>query len=546
MKEFKLGFPPSERQIQLGNVVNEVIVNAGPGGCVVVVARAGSGKTVSMAWIAHTFIPKEWKCLYTSFANSVIADAGKKFPPNFTISGFHSMGKRIVYNCCGPHKLKGGSGPRDNKTEILLDAIYGINRWDDSLSGMEMVDNIELVNSIVHGVHLVKVCLVDPGDKEKISKTLDHYGISYSEKAIDIISEIVKISYTRTDIIDFDDMITLPVVLNLSVGNQFDLGIGDEDQDFNPAMRSIMKMLCKRTIFVGDDKQAIYGFNGADTDSIQHIIDEFGGITTPLDVNYRCHRKAIERAQRIVPDIYPWDGAPEGVEAFINRKDFLDTVRVNDMVSCRTNAPLFEQVFRLLAAGKPTKIKGKDTATQIKSLLESFLGRKNKSSVAGASLDLLSDKLAEYRDRETGKILRRKRDVETKLDLLDQKCESVDVFITQTQNAGGKTFEDLIKNLDSIFVKEFDGKTINLMTAHGCKGLEEDRVFILNYDKFRICRSDMPEWAVKQEANLEYVALTRSKQESYYVYSEDGQATTQQPNIGLKEKPKKATNPFMV
>lgn len=62
---------------------------------------------------------------------------------------------------------------------------------------------------------------------------------------------------------------------------------------------------------------------------------------------------------------------------------------------------------------------------------------------------------------------------------------------------------------------------IKLSTIHRAKGLEEDRIFILNYNEFPLNRLDQKDWEKEQELNLKYVAVTRVKKELFLVESED-------------------------
>jgi ATP-dependent exoDNAse (exonuclease V) beta subunit len=69
-----------------------------------------------------------------------------------------------------------------------------------------------------------------------------------------------------------------------------------------------------------------------------------------------------------------------------------------------------------------------------------------------------------------------------------------------------RTVEDLFSDNRSDIV---------LSSIHRAKGLEADRVFILDYEKMPL---DFPQpWARVQEQNIMYVALTRAKQELYLV-----------------------------
>jgi DNA helicase-2/ATP-dependent DNA helicase PcrA len=71
--------------------------------------------------------------------------------------------------------------------------------------------------------------------------------------------------------IDFNDMIWLPVVNNLPGWSSIDLLLVDEGPRFQPLPAGVGLKAGKRIILVGDERQAIYGFAGADVDSIDRM-----------------------------------------------------------------------------------------------------------------------------------------------------------------------------------------------------------------------------------------------------------------------------------
>jgi superfamily I DNA/RNA helicase len=61
---------------------------------------------------------------------------------------------------------------------------------------------------------------------------------------------------------------------------------------------------------------------------------------------------------------------------------------------------------------------------------------------------------------------------------------------------------------------------IKLSTIHRAKGLEANRVFILNFDDLPVFKPNQKEWERMQEENLKYVAITRTLNDLYLVKSE--------------------------
>ena len=73
-------------------------------------------------------------------------------------------------------------------------------------------------------------------------------------------------------------------------------------------------------------------------------------------------------------------------------------------------------------------------------------------------------------------------------------------------------------------IREFvsaEDNAIRLSTIHRAKGLEESRVFIVEYDRLPLLRQEMKEWEATQELNLKYVAVTRARETLFLVESED-------------------------
>jgi DNA helicase II / ATP-dependent DNA helicase PcrA len=56
-----------------------------------------------------------------------------------------------------------------------------------------------------------------------------------------------------------------------------------------------------------------------------------------------------------------------------------------------------------------------------------------------------------------------------------------------------------------------------LSTIHRAKGLENERVFIIDYDKLPMYHLEQKEWEKVQEINLKYVAVTRAMKELFLV-----------------------------
>jgi superfamily I DNA/RNA helicase len=81
-----------------------------------------------------------------------------------------------------------------------------------------------------------------------------------------------------------------------------------------------------------------------------------------------------------------------------------------------------------------------------------------------------------------------------------------------------QTIDDMLKKIKN-FISSPDN-CIKLSTIHRAKGLEAQRVFILDFDNLPHFKPNQKPWERIQEQNLKYVAITRALKELYLVKSE--------------------------
>ena len=176
------------------------------------------------------------------------------------------------------------------------------------------------------------------GDNAAWYALADHYDVngldntSEMDAVVSAAQDIYRASLAKTDVVDFDDMILFPLVMNIAVKYPKDLIILDEAQDLSKARQALARKFLKprtgRMIIVGDDRQAIYGFSGADAEALNNLTQELDAVTLPLTVTWRCPKSVIREAQKIVADI---ECATDN-EGEVNRVEELRTVLATDAV----------------------------------------------------------------------------------------------------------------------------------------------------------------------------------------------------------------------
>jgi superfamily I DNA/RNA helicase len=331
-------------------------------------------------------------------------------------------------------------------------------------------------------------------------------------------------------VIDFDDMILAPLYFKARFWPKKWVLV-DESQDTNPARRALaLAMLAPRVgrmVFVGDPCQAIYGFTGADANSMDQLREATKAASLPLNVTYRCPKNIVAEAQRIVPDLVAHETAPDGVVRAITYEEMMnkETLTKLDVILCRNTAPLIQTAYSLLSRGTACRVEGRDISEGLEKL-----ARRWKISTLAA----LTAKLDDYEARQTAKFMSKNQ--ENKVEALVDQVECLRVIITRCQAQNKHTVDELVEEIKQMFGTTPEGekaKVLTLSTIHKSKGREFPRVFLVGKEKYLPSPYARKPWQQVQEANLEYVAVTRAQEELIYVTAppsvpRPGQQPTQQ------------------
>lgn len=465
-------------------------------------ALAGTGKT---HLLMHAMAEMKGDVCYVVYArkNSVEAKAkaAKAGLSNVTVSTFHAAGWRAwrdVYPKCRVDENK----LADIIKELAVpDHLHGFVRSAVSLgrqraigivgalfdeqAWLDLVDHFGLEDEIPEDTQKKW-----PGDQVRV-------GLNAACKAIRRSIELAPL------VCDFDDMLYMPLRANIRM-RQYDWLCVDEAQDSNPARRAMARRMLKiggRAIFVGDENQAIFGFTGADNDSLTLIKSEFGTEIFPLTVTFRCPKAVVEMARNFVPT---YEAAATNAVGEVQEID--DTVFAtlpvggDDAIICRNTRPLVKVAYSLIRRGIPAHIEGREIG---KGLLK-LIGRWNVTSIS-----VLLDKLDIYREKQVAKLMAKGR--EAQAEALADRVETI-VAITEGLPPGSRLL-DLRNKIESMFADSKPGERSNrvtLMTAHRSKGMEFKRVFIWGRRAYMPSRYARQDWQRQQERHIEYVAITRA------------------------------------
>lgn len=495
-------FVPSKYQ----QAVFDFLVNEK--GNAVVEAVAGSGKTTTIVQALSYTSPKD-RVAFLAF-NKHIADELKKrqnlgqIPEHVHVSTLHSLGFSIL------KKLEEKPEVDRDKVSEIMDVFWPVSR-KSGVDPLARVKHKELRSKMRSVVALSKATLVNYDDQNAVLEMCERYGIEIDEQGYDVVarlSEVMEACKNNLEIIDFDDMIWLPLV-NKRLKNhfdKFDILFVDECQDLNKAqIEFVLNSLqpgVGRIIAVGDRKQSLYGFRGADTEAIPRMIEMLNAKTLPLSISYRNPTSVIEAAKELVPQIEAWENAKEGEVATMKYPEFMNQVKTGDMVVCRTNAPLVQPAFTMIKRGVKAIIRGQD----IGEALIDFVERFNASDLMH-----LEGLMAEWVEREHSRLIEKGKELASEM-VLDKH----EVIMGIAQQS--RTVMDLVEKLRMMFSDKVEGVVFS--SVHRAKGLEADNVYVLKRELMPHPKAKMETWEGEQEWNCKYVAITRAKSRLIWVLEE--------------------------
>ena len=390
---------------------------------------------------------------------------------------------------------------------------------------MEQKDREKYIDNVRRLVDYGRYFLCETvDDLEFVEK---HYHITTYENEKEVALDIMEWGKNNIDTIDFTDMIWLPNVLECSTeGCDYDWIICDECQDTMTAERLLLLMCRKestRMLFFGEKVQCIYSFMGSDYRSFDELRKLPNTISLPLSISYRCSKSVVNMAKRFNQSIEAREDAPNGE---IKYDVSIDEIQDGDMVLCRLNAPLLQLYCEITKLGKPAYIRGKDIGSNlITSIKKTKQEKLNKDlEAAGVFSSLYSDLL---RDIDVT-MKKHKITLDMAMDDMDISSTYDKIQALEAISNDVSTAEELIDKIKKLF-SDKEKKGIQLSTIHKAKGLEADNVFICCPSMLPL-RSAKEEWELEEEANLEYVAYTRAKnnlsfldEKEFTVYSSNGQ-----------------------
>ena len=461
-------------------------------------ALAGTGKTTTLTMLAAALPPEPTLAL--AFNKKIKEELAERFPPNFTIMTMNGLGHRAWAGTLNKKKLI----IDDRKlSRLTTDALRPFPTSREAWAPIKMLVCHAMRRGLVPSQFQHAKGFVP--DTPEIWETLDtecDAGLTADERKLARKILISSIEEGLGGKISFDDQVYLPVVFH---GNfpRFNTVLVDEAQDLSPLNHAMLKKVCAgKLIVVGDPRQAIYAFRGADSKSmasIRALRPEW--IELPLNTTFRCPKAVVERQQTHAPGyvaaptnsdgrVIDWGGSPWSW-------DSLGSVRKGSLAMlCRNNAPLVSMAFKLIKRGIGVNMLGRELGKGLEILV------KKLSNDQTLPIDQFLPLLEAWFTSESSKA--EANDDQTKLEHVTDKYDCLQAVMEGKSVASSR---DLIEALREIFSAEGN---IILASGHKSKGLEWDTV--VHLDPWRIpSRYAKTPAEIEQEHNLQYVLETRTK-----------------------------------
>ena len=532
-------------------------------------AAAGAGKSTTLVRAA-ALLPKRTKALFCAFNRHIAKELGEKLKEassKMECRTIHGLGRgALVAGLKRGQLAQSLSEPDARKYARLADTYilttarqeYSLlravwlkeqeeglhdpegQRLDADLEDEEpfpSFEPIQLAGYLRKLVDFRRLTLTEPTE-EALLDLADHYDLSIEfdtareealfwpmlARGVEVVVKAGAEEYQRLGIIDYTDMVFLPIYLDLPPA-RYDWVMIDECQDLNACQLELVLRAQKpgaRLLFCGDRNQSLYGFTGADTQSIAKIIARCEATVLPLSICYRCPSSHIELAQQVYANIEASPTAAPGIVSVIAASKANQQASAGDYIICRTNAPLVTRCMALIREGRKAIVLGKDLGKNFLDLLKKLSRRPGF-----AFRDLVA--IAETYQREQEEILSKEKDNDLAIEMVRDKIATLkalrQAYLTNLgEQQREANLQGFIAYIEAFFAPEEDetGKRIDyssfvvLCTVHKAKGLEANRVFIERPDLLPHPAAKK-DWQREQEQNILYVALTRAKQELYFI-----------------------------
>jgi len=339
-----------------------------------------------------------------------------------------------------------------------------------------------------------------------VQELANHHGlvVNDAQKVSEACAAILRegIDQARyAHIFDFTDQIWLPVYFKANTPNRKFIML-DECQDLNACQIELAIALAGNTgriLAVGDPYQSVYGFAGADHDSYYNLQSRLKAKELPLSICYRCPASVVNLVNKVFPKI-PIQHRTDAEMGEVKIVGVLEPEE-GDLVLCRKTSPLVKECIRLIGQGVNATVKGRDIGAGLKVEAETI------SKMDGFVYDGFWEFAGDYKQYKQTKW----REKENQAELMVTLEDKIEALLAIQRANNFTSVKQMCSFIDQIFSDK--DSPVTLCTIHRAKGLEADRVWIIEPNSMPVMWKKQKDWQFAQEENLLYVALARAKKE---------------------------------
>jgi DNA helicase-2/ATP-dependent DNA helicase PcrA len=344
----------------------------------------------------------------------------------------------------------------------------------------------------------------------------------------------------KRGVVDFDDMLT-QLLHALRTDPQWAEGVRwryrhffvDEAQDLNPLQHAVLEALRNGRsdlCLVGDPRQAIYGWNGADHTTLSEVHHRYPGVTVvELHANYRCSPQVVRAAAAALT-------AAGQVDPARSERPDADAVRVASFATDTDEADGIARHIRdllHLRSGRDLAVLAR-TNEQVSVLQKALAdyGIATERSAGRSPLDKVVNEAIRCTNRDQLAVWIDAAHADT--DLLRRRvADEADRFLLSGETGTFRAWVDARHPFDDLDSGPSD-EAVALLTFHAAKGREWWGVVVAGTEDGLVPHSgasSAPQLA--EEARLFYVALTRASHHLFVTHAQQRNGRPAQPSRWL-------------